>query len=151
MQEVYTMKEINEILENVYLSVLENGKDPILLIAAYITGGEEKYITRKRDARDLITSVSRKDIVLSLLTEYLDNLRTVPAENYEKNKTAVLLSSIIRKEDSSAQLIDRLSDYLISGQTAYVTAAAHAGKEALSLNSMDIVSELVRWHFEKTL
>ena len=29
--------------------------------------------------------------------------------------------------------------------------AAHAGKEALSLNSMDIVSELVRWHFEKTL
>ena len=59
--------ENKETLEYIISCIEKSGNDPRSQIYGYLTTGNECYITRQGDARELISSVE-----LSLLTHYLE-------------------------------------------------------------------------------
>lgn len=145
------MNEINSILDHVYSAIKETGKDPYIMITAYLTQGDEKYITRNEGARTAITSVQRKEILEKLVQEYLDPLRSAGSDVFQRNETAFILSSVSDAVRMSGyDDIVQISSYLISGDTAYITTLRNARKDIVQLNYLDIVRELVRCHFEQS-
>jgi len=51
-----------ELLQTIISSMKEAGYDPYDQLYGYFTSGDESYITRRGDARELIKSVSRNTI-----------------------------------------------------------------------------------------
>lgn len=64
--------EIREILNTVYLALVEKGYDPINQIVGYILSGDPAYITSHNNARALIRKVERDELVEELVSTYLE-------------------------------------------------------------------------------
>lgn len=62
---------VKEILTLVYHSLEEKGYNPINQIVGYLISGDPAYIPRHNQARSLIKSVDRDEIVEELVKAYL--------------------------------------------------------------------------------
>ena len=75
------MEELNEaeyIIERVYLALKEKGYNPVNQIVGYLLSGDPAYITSYKEARTMIRSIDRDEIIEELLKKYIENLE----ENY---------------------------------------------------------------------
>ena len=61
-----------EILNTVYVALLEKGYDPINQLAGYILSGDPAYITSHNNARGLIRKLERDELVEELDRSYLN-------------------------------------------------------------------------------
>ena len=58
------MTEIEEIQLNKIVSLLENAcYDPIAQLQGYIEEGDDSYITRQGNARDMINKIKRESVI----------------------------------------------------------------------------------------
>ena len=64
-------KNIREILFSVYESLKEKGYNPINQIVGYIMSGDPTYITSYNNARALLATLERDEIMEELLKNYL--------------------------------------------------------------------------------
>ncbi len=64
--------EIKQIVERVYLALEERGYNPINQLVGYLISGDPTYITSQSDARSLIRSVERDEILEELLKCFID-------------------------------------------------------------------------------
>ena len=58
------MQNSNEILRQIADSIRETGNDPHDQLMGFVTTGDVKYITRRNNARELIKTVSKRDVRL---------------------------------------------------------------------------------------
>ena len=71
------IEELNEaeyIIERVYLALKEKGYNPINQIVGYLLSGDPAYITSYKEARTMIRSIDRDEIIEELLTKYIEEL-----------------------------------------------------------------------------
>lgn len=77
----YTMKfnvdkeninEAEDIIFNVYKSLIEKGYNPINQLVGYILSGDPTYITSHNNARSLIRKIERDELLEELLKSYLE-------------------------------------------------------------------------------
>ena len=61
-----------EILKDVYESLVEKGYNPINQIVGYILSGDPTYITSHQNARALICKIERDDLLQEMIKKYLD-------------------------------------------------------------------------------
>ena len=61
-----------EILKEVYKALEEKGYNPINQIVGYILSGDPTYITSHNNARSVIQSVERHEIIEELVRFYLE-------------------------------------------------------------------------------
>ena len=69
-------EEISEagfVLKKVCNALEEKGYNPISQIVGYLLSGDPAYITSYKDARTMIRTIDRDEILEELLTNYLDN------------------------------------------------------------------------------
>ncbi len=66
------ISEAGYILQRVYVALEEKGYNPVDQIVGYLISGDPAYITSYKDARTMIRSVDRDDILEELLTNYMD-------------------------------------------------------------------------------
>ena len=60
-----------EILKDVYESLVEKGYNPINQIVGYILSGDPTYITSYKDSRSLIRQLERDELLEELVKEYI--------------------------------------------------------------------------------
>lgn len=60
-----------EILKEVYQALVEKGYNPINQIVGYILSGDPTYITNHKNARNLIRSVERDELLEKMLKKYI--------------------------------------------------------------------------------
>ena len=60
-----------EILKDVYGSLLEKGYNPINQIVGYILSGDPTYITSHNDARNLIRQIERDELLEKMVKNYI--------------------------------------------------------------------------------
>ena len=65
--------EIQQILKNVYGSLVEKGYDPISQIVGYILSEDPTYITTYNNARSLIRRLDRDELLQTLVKSYLND------------------------------------------------------------------------------
>ncbi len=65
--------QIREIVERVYVALEEKGYNPINQMVGYLITGDPTYITSQSDARNLIRSVERDEILEELLKYFIAN------------------------------------------------------------------------------
>ena len=63
-----------DVLETVYLAMVEKGYNPVNQIVGYIMSGDPTYITSYKGARSLILKVERDELVEELLKNYMAHL-----------------------------------------------------------------------------
>ena len=63
---------IKEIIYSVYESLKEKGYNPISQLVGYIISGDPSYITSHDNARTLMKSIDRDDLLEELLKYYLN-------------------------------------------------------------------------------
>ncbi|MGM0437134.1 MAG: IreB family regulatory phosphoprotein [Bacillota bacterium] len=71
------MEELNEaeyIIERVFLALKEKGYNPVNQIVGYLLSGDPAYITSYKEARTMIRSIDRDEIIEELLTKYIEDL-----------------------------------------------------------------------------
>ena len=61
-----------DVLEQVYSSLIEKGYDPVSQIVGYIMSGDPTYITSHNNARSLIMRVERDELIEEALQYYID-------------------------------------------------------------------------------
>lgn len=66
-------ENVKMVLTTVYDALLERGHDPIKQLVGYLTTKDPAYISSYKDARRLIQSVSRDEILCELLKDYIKN------------------------------------------------------------------------------
>jgi uncharacterized protein (UPF0297 family) len=69
-------EEISEaafVLKKVCKALEEKGYNPINQIVGYLLSGDPAYITSYKDARTMIRTIDRDEILEELLNSYLDN------------------------------------------------------------------------------
>ncbi len=64
--------EIRDIIETVYVALEAKGYNPINQMVGYLISGDPTYITSQADARNLIRSVERDDILEELLKCFME-------------------------------------------------------------------------------
>ena len=64
--------DVSEILEQVYVALMEKGYNPINQIVGYIMSGDPTYITSHKNARSLIMKAERDEILEELMQVYID-------------------------------------------------------------------------------
>ncbi len=64
--------EIRDIIERVYVALEEKGYNPVNQMVGYLISGDPTYITSQSDARNLIRSVERDEILEELLKHFMD-------------------------------------------------------------------------------
>ena len=64
--------EMQQILKNVYGSLVEKGYDPISQIVGYILTEDPTYITNHNNARSLICKIDRDELMNVIIRNYLD-------------------------------------------------------------------------------
>ncbi len=64
--------EIKEIIEKVYMALEEKGYNPVNQMVGYLISGDPTYITSQSDARNLIRSVERDEILEELLKCFIN-------------------------------------------------------------------------------
>ncbi|MCI8412265.1 MAG: IreB family regulatory phosphoprotein, partial [Clostridia bacterium] len=60
-----------EILKDVYNSLVEKGYNPINQIVGYILSGDPTYITSHNDARNKIRSIERDELLEKMVKNYI--------------------------------------------------------------------------------
>lgn len=68
------VEDINEaayVLKRVYSALEEKGYNPINQIVGYLLSGDPAYITSYKDARTMIRSIDRDEIIEELLRNYM--------------------------------------------------------------------------------
>ena len=60
------------VLGKVYEALKEKGYDPINQIVGYLLSGDPAYITSYKDARTMIRTIDRDEIIEELLRSYLE-------------------------------------------------------------------------------
>ncbi len=65
------ISEAGYILQRVYLALEEKGYNPINQIVGYLLSGDPAYITSYKDARTMIRTIDRDEILEELLQKYL--------------------------------------------------------------------------------
>ena len=60
-----------EIMKEVYEALVEKGYNPINQIVGYILSGDPTYITSHKNARNLIRSVERDELLEKMLKNYI--------------------------------------------------------------------------------
>jgi uncharacterized protein (UPF0297 family) len=63
--------QTREILGTVYEALKEKGYDPISQLVGYMLSGDPAYITNHRNARNLIRSFERDELLETLIKSYL--------------------------------------------------------------------------------
>lgn len=70
------LEEINDaeyIIEKVYYALEEKGYNPVNQIVGYLISGDPAYITSYKEARTMIRSIDRDEIIEELLRSYMKN------------------------------------------------------------------------------
>lgn len=70
-------KDVNntrEILSKVWLALKEKGYQPLDQIVGYLVSGDPSYITAHGDARRLIQSLERNDLLEEIVADYFQGL-----------------------------------------------------------------------------
>lgn len=62
---------VNKTLCQVFAALEEKGYDPVSQIVGYLLSGDPTYITSHRNARTLIRSIERDEIIEELVRAYL--------------------------------------------------------------------------------
>ena len=65
-----TEKNIREILEKVKKTMVEDGSDPVMQFSGYILSEDPTYIPNFGEARKLISTLDRDEILAELIREY---------------------------------------------------------------------------------
>lgn len=65
--------EVKDVVEQVYLALIEKGYNPVNQIVGYIMSGDPTYITSHKGARSLIRRVERDEMIELLLEDYIRN------------------------------------------------------------------------------
>ncbi len=65
-------EEIKLVLNKVNNALKEKGYQPVNQMVGYLISGDPTYITSQDDARNLIRSIERDEILEELLKHYLD-------------------------------------------------------------------------------
>ncbi len=65
------------VLQRVFLALKEKGYNPVNQIVGYLLSGDPAYITSYKDARTMIRSIDRDEIIEELLKNY--------TKKFEKN------------------------------------------------------------------
>ena len=60
-----------DVLEQVYSSLIEKGYDPVSQIVGYIMSGDPTYVTSYKNARSLIMKVERDELVEEIMNDYI--------------------------------------------------------------------------------
>ena len=63
--------KVQEILKEVYESLVEKGYNPINQIVGYILSGDPTYITSHNDARNLIRLIERDELLEKMVKFYI--------------------------------------------------------------------------------
>ena len=66
------LSEAGYILHRVYKALEEKGYNPINQIVGYLISGDPAYITSYKDARTMIRTIDRNEIIEELLRKYLE-------------------------------------------------------------------------------
>lgn len=67
-----SVRGVSAVLRQVYLALEEKGYNPVSQIVGYLLSGDPTYITSHRNARSLIRSVDRDELLEELVKEYLN-------------------------------------------------------------------------------
>ncbi len=59
------------VLQRVFLALKEKGYNPVNQIVGYLLSGDPAYITSYKDARTMIRSIDRDEIIEELLKYYI--------------------------------------------------------------------------------
>ncbi|ADL11959.1 IreB family regulatory phosphoprotein [Acetohalobium arabaticum] len=70
------IKEVSEVLAEVYEALDEKGYNPINQIVGYILSGDPAYITSHQEARSKIRRFERDEIIEELVRNYLEDGKT---------------------------------------------------------------------------
>ncbi|MBQ6364952.1 MAG: IreB family regulatory phosphoprotein [Oscillospiraceae bacterium] len=65
-------REMKEILQSVYSSLVVKGYNPINQLVGYILSEDPTYITNYNNARQLICRIDRDELLQEMLRNYLD-------------------------------------------------------------------------------
>ena len=60
-----------EILKEVYEALSEKGYNPVNQIVGYILSGDPTYITSHKNARNIIRSIERDELLEKMVKEYI--------------------------------------------------------------------------------
>lgn len=66
------LSETGYVLQKVHRALEEKGYNPINQIVGYLLSGDPAYITSYKDARTMIRTIDRDEIIEELLRNYLD-------------------------------------------------------------------------------
>ena len=66
------LSETAYVLQKVFRALEEKGYNPINQIVGYLLSGDPAYITSYKDARTMIRTIDRDEIIEDLLNQYLD-------------------------------------------------------------------------------
>ncbi len=66
-------RRVARVLQEVYRALEEKGYNPINQIVGYILSGDPAYITSYKDARTLIRSLGRDELIEELVRSYLQD------------------------------------------------------------------------------
>lgn len=66
------ISETGYILQRVYRALEEKGYNPVNQIVGYLLSGDPAYITSYKDARTMIRTIDRDEIIEELLNNYMD-------------------------------------------------------------------------------
>ena len=73
MFDSFKMQKTNtQILEEVYRSLEEKDYNPIDQLVGYLISGDPSYITSYNNARTMIKSIDRDELIAEMLREYVD-------------------------------------------------------------------------------
>lgn len=61
-----------EILKDVYEALLEKGYNPVNQIVGYILSGDPTYITSHKNARNLIRTIERDELLENMVKNYIE-------------------------------------------------------------------------------
>lgn len=64
-------EEIKKVLTEVYNALKEKGYNPVSQIVGYILSEDPTYITTNRNARSLMTSIDRDDLLRAMVRSFL--------------------------------------------------------------------------------
>lgn len=64
--------EAGYILQRVFLALEEKGYNPVNQIVGYLLSGDPAYITSYKDARTMIRSIDRDEILEELVEKYIN-------------------------------------------------------------------------------
>lgn len=66
-------ENIHYVINNVAAALKEKGYDPVIQLVGYLTTNDPAYISSYNNARNLIQSVDRDDILREMVRKYITN------------------------------------------------------------------------------